>query len=66
MLRDRAHLGEGEVAKAVGWAMHTLLEALYRDQARLARQKRDKGKSGERAAPQRRLKDRGAAKGRTR
>ena len=30
MMRDRAHLHEGETAKAVRWAMETMLEALHR------------------------------------
>ncbi|WP_052201043.1 TetR/AcrR family transcriptional regulator [Terriglobus sp. TAA 43] len=32
MMRDRAHLKDGEVSKAVGWAMRTLLDSLRRDQ----------------------------------
>jgi AcrR family transcriptional regulator len=33
MMCDRAHLGKGETAKAVHWAMETLLEALHREAA---------------------------------
>lgn len=32
MMRDRAHLKDGEVSKAVGWAMRTLLDSLRSDQ----------------------------------
>lgn len=34
MLRDRAHLGEGESAEAVRWAMTTLLQSLHREAGR--------------------------------
>ena len=35
MLRDRAHLDEGDASRAVSWAMHSLLDSLYREQKRL-------------------------------
>jgi len=37
-MRDRAHLQEGEPARATEWAMRTLLAQLYRDQKTLARE----------------------------
>lgn len=40
MLRNRGHLGRGEPAQAVTWAMRTLLDALYREQKRLGRAER--------------------------
>ncbi|MEZ2345480.1 TetR family transcriptional regulator [Terriglobus sp. RCC_193] len=39
-MRDRAHLQEGEPARATEWAMRTLLAQLYRDQEVLARESR--------------------------
>lgn len=46
MLRDRALLGPGDSAKAVEWAMRSLLDSLYREQAKAKRTeaKSDKGK----------------------
>lgn len=44
MMRDRAHLDEGETSEAVEWAMRTLLDALYRDQANASK---GKSKSGQ-------------------
>ena len=35
MLRDRALLNEGDASRAVSWAMHSLLDSLYREQKRL-------------------------------
>jgi AcrR family transcriptional regulator len=37
-MRDRAHLREGEPARATEWAMRTLLAQLYRDQKLLVRE----------------------------
>lgn len=37
-MRDRAHLQEGEPARATAWAMQTLLAQLYRDQKTSARE----------------------------
>lgn len=45
IMRDRTHLKEGEPAKAVLWAMNTLLAALYKEQkqaAKSALQKEDR------------------------
>lgn len=41
MMRDRAHLGDGETAKAVRWAMETLLDSLHRN----SRKRQTAGKS---------------------